>query len=79
MVPQALECSNARAPFVQHALLQVLRSTSAPPVLVFCNSAAGVERVATQLRLAQFHVAGLSAMRPQWFRLEAMRQFKAGA
>ncbi|CAI5705009.1 hypothetical protein KXD40_001720 [Peronospora effusa] len=59
-------------------LLRVLRTTKQPPVLVFCNSRASVERVARLLRNEQFHAAPLHGGQSQGYRTQALRAFRAG-
>eukprot|EP00897_Mesotaenium_endlicherianum_P000067 jgi/Mesen1/10060/ME000730S09353 len=57
-------------------LLQVLRSTERPPVLVFCNSSEAVDALVKILRSEQFHVAGLHAAKGQPFRFRCIRALK---
>ncbi|RLN72040.1 hypothetical protein BBJ28_00006737 [Nothophytophthora sp. Chile5] len=59
-------------------LLRVLRATERPPVLVFCNSRASVDRVARLLRSEQFHAAPLHGGQSQGYRTQALRAFRAG-
>ena len=59
-------------------LLEVLRCTEAPPVLVFCNSIATVEEVADSLRQEQFHVAALHSERPQSVRFQVVEALRTG-
>ncbi|RLN94565.1 hypothetical protein BBJ28_00015948 [Nothophytophthora sp. Chile5] len=59
-------------------LLRVLRATVRPPVLVFCNSRASVDRVARLLRSEQFHAAPLHGGQSQGYRTQALRAFRAG-
>jgi superfamily II DNA/RNA helicase len=60
------------------ALLELLRSTERPPVLIFCNSQATVDRVVADLRQEQFHVAGLHGQKSQAYRFRVMQAFKQG-
>ena len=46
-------------PWVQAMLLEALRRTERPPVIVFCNTAETVDRVTHLLRREQFHAGGL--------------------
>ncbi|GBG63629.1 hypothetical protein CBR_g38940 [Chara braunii] len=59
-------------------LLQVLRSTEFPPVLVFCSSRETVDSIVKLLRSEQFHVAGLHSGKSQTYRFRCMRAFKDG-
>lgn len=59
-------------------LLELLRATTHPPVIVFCNSHRTVDRVARVLRQEQFHVAALHGELPQAQRFKAMEYFKQG-
>lgn len=60
------------------ALLRALRSTTAPPVLVFCNSHASVDAVTRVLQTEQFHVASLHGDKSQAYRFQVIAAFRAG-
>ncbi|XP_065197850.1 uncharacterized protein LOC135829375 [Sycon ciliatum] len=57
-------------------LLEVLRRTTRPPVLVFCSNGAEVNEVVEHLRTEQFHVAALHADLPQSDRNAAIDAFR---
>lgn len=59
-------------------LLEVLRTTPVPPVVVFCNSVRTVDEVVKLLRSEQFHVAGLHSEKPQDIRFKIMDCMKKG-
>lgn len=59
-------------------LLEVLRSTQRPPVLVFANSISTVNEVTRLLREEQFHVAGLHSEMEQADRFAVMAAFRKG-
>lgn len=59
-------------------LLEALRSTDAPPVLVFCNSISTVDEVTALLWREQFHVAGLHSEKPQSVRFQIVNAMKSG-
>ena len=59
-------------------LLEVLRSTQRPPVLVFANSIFTVNEVTRLLREEQFHVAGLHSEMEQTDRFAVMAAFRKG-
>ena len=62
----------------QERLLEVLRSTERPPVLVFANSISTVNEVTHMLREEQFHVAGLHSEMEQTDRFAVMAAFRKG-
>ena len=62
----------------QGRLLEVLRSTQQPPVLVFANSISTVNEVTRLLREEQFHVAGLHSEMEQSDRFTVMAAFRKG-
>ncbi|TMW68628.1 hypothetical protein Poli38472_006096 [Pythium oligandrum] len=59
-------------------LLQALRATPTPPVIVFCNSHESVDFVARVLRQEQFHVAGLHGDKSQAYRFRVLTAFREG-
>ena len=59
-------------------LLETLRSTQAPPVLVFCNEIHTVNKVTEHLRREQFHVAGLHSEREQSIRFKILDTLRKG-
>lgn len=59
-------------------LLETLRCTEAPPVLVFCNTINTVDEVTEQLRHEQFHVAGLHSEREQSIRFKIVNALRSG-
>jgi superfamily II DNA/RNA helicase len=59
-------------------LLEILRSTPKPPVLVFCNKFFIVDIVVQFLRSEQFHVAGFHSQKTQGYRFRVMKAFKEG-
>lgn len=59
-------------------LLEVLRETSFPPVIVFSSSIEGVDFLVRHLRKEQFHVAGLHSEKSQDYRFKLTAAFKAG-
>jgi superfamily II DNA/RNA helicase len=63
----------------RHKLLEILRETSKPPVLIFCNSHSTVDFVVKLLREEQFHAAGLHSDKTQPYRFRVMKAFKDGA
>jgi len=62
----------------KYKLLEVLRLTEKPPVLVFCNTTLTVDYIVKFLRDEQFHVAGIHGEKTQQFRFRAMKSFKEG-
>ena len=62
----------------QGRLLEVLRSTQQPPVLVFANSISTVNEVTRLLREEQFHVVGLHSEMEQSDRFAVMAAFRKG-
>ncbi|KAL6059864.1 DEAD/DEAH box helicase [Balamuthia mandrillaris] len=60
----------------QQRLLQVLRRTKRPPVIVFCNAHETVDRLTAFLKEKQFHVAALHGEKKQSYRSAVMRAFK---
>lgn len=59
-------------------LLETLRCTEAPPVLVFCNTIHTVDEVSELLRCEQFHVAGLHSEREQSIRFKIVDALRSG-
>lgn len=59
-------------------LLETLRRTEAPPVLVFCNTISTVDEVTELLRREQFHVAGLHSEREQSIRFKIVNALRSG-
>ena len=59
-------------------LLDTLRSTPTPPILVFCNSISTVDEITKLLWKEQFHVAGLHSEKPQSVRFQIMDALKSG-
>ena len=53
-------------------LLETLRTTPSPPVLVFCNTIHTVDQVAALLHREQFHVAALHSERDPAIRFQIM-------
>jgi len=64
--------------FKKMKLLEILRCTEKPPVIVFCNSHYSVDKVVELLRMEQFHVAGIHSAKPQSYRFRVMHAFKEG-
>jgi len=62
----------------KYKLLEVLRQTEKPPVLIFCNTTLTVDYLVSFLREEQFHVAGIHSEKTQQFRFRAMAAFKEG-
>jgi len=62
----------------KNALLDALRQTEAPPVLIFCDTIPNVEWVVALLRNEQFHVAGLHSDKSQGYRFRVIKAFKDG-
>lgn len=63
---------------LQEQLLDVLRSTEAPPVLIFVNSIPSIEHLVTMLKQEQFHCCGIHSEYPQEIRNVIMRAFREG-
>ncbi|DAZ99179.1 TPA: hypothetical protein N0F65_008212 [Lagenidium giganteum] len=59
-------------------LVQVLRLTPRPPVLVFCNTHGTVDYVARFLQHEQFHAAPLHGEKSQSYRFQVMAAFRDG-
>ncbi|TYZ59180.1 hypothetical protein PybrP1_007113 [[Pythium] brassicae (nom. inval.)] len=59
-------------------LLQALRATPAPPVLVFCNARESVDFVARVLQSEQFHAAPLHGDKSQAYRFQVLAAFREG-
>ena len=59
-------------------LLEVLRETPLPPVIVFASSIQTVDFLVRHLRKEQFHVAGLHSQKEQDYRFKLTAAFKAG-
>ena len=59
-------------------LLEVLRLTEAPPVLVFCNSIPTVDEITSLLQREQFHVAGLHSKKVQSVRFQIVDALRSG-
>lgn len=59
-----------------NTLLDVIRRTKYPPVLIFVNSIPAVENLVYKLRQEQFHVAGLHSELDQQIRFLIMEGFK---
>lgn len=59
-------------------LLETLRRTAAPPVLVFCNTIHTVNEVSELLQGEQFHVAGLHSEREQSVRFKIVDALRNG-
>lgn len=60
-------------------LLEVLRSTDRPPVIVFCNASDTVDRLVHMLRDEQFHAAGMHGEHTQHHRFRVMALMRRGA
>ncbi|KAL5486947.1 hypothetical protein EMCRGX_G019491 [Ephydatia muelleri] len=60
-------------------LLEVLRATPAPPVVVFCNTVQTVDEIVNLLRSEQFHVAGLHSEKNQDVRFKTIDCMKKGS
>eukprot|EP01125_Pyxidicula_operculata_P017210 TRINITY_DN601_c0_g1_i3.p1 TRINITY_DN601_c0_g1~~TRINITY_DN601_c0_g1_i3.p1 ORF type:complete len:222 (-),score=38.37 TRINITY_DN601_c0_g1_i3:61-726(-) len=59
-------------------LLEILRKTEAPPVLIFCDTIPTVDWVVGLLKSEQFHVAGIHSLKKQTYRFRVMQAFKEG-
>jgi len=59
-------------------LLETLRKTESPPVLIFSDSITTVDWVVGVLKQEQFHVAGLHSDKSQGYRFRVMKGFKEG-
>lgn len=59
-------------------LLDVLRKTPAPPVIVFCDHISTVDKIVDQLREEQFHVAGLHSDKTQEYRFQVVNAMRNG-
>ena len=59
-------------------LLEILRQTQFPPVIVFTSSIQAVDFLVRHLRKEQFHVAGLHWDKSQEYRFKLMTGFKDG-
>ena len=59
-------------------LLETLRQTPFPPVIVFCCTIETVDSVTSLLKEEQFHVAGLHSEKSQECRFKVMSTFKNG-
>ena len=59
-------------------LLEILRQTQFPPVIVFTSSIQAVDFLVRHLRKEQFHVAGLHSDKSQEYRFKLMTGFKDG-
>nr|XP_058948728.1 probable ATP-dependent RNA helicase DDX41 isoform X2 [Pocillopora verrucosa] len=59
-------------------LLQVLRNTPIPPVIVFTSSIQNVDYVTELLKEEQFHASGLHSEKPQEYRFTLVREFREG-
>ncbi|XP_078370830.1 uncharacterized protein LOC144654546 [Oculina patagonica] len=59
-------------------LLQVLRSTSYPPVIVFTSSIQNVDYVTELLKKEQFHASGLHSEKSQDYRFKLVSAFRDG-
>lgn len=58
--------------------MDTLRSIPTPPVLIFVNSIAAIEKLVTMLRQEQFHCCGIHSEYPQPVRNTIVRAFKEG-
>ena len=59
-------------------LLEILRQTQLPPVIVFTSSIQAVDFLVRHLRKEQFHAAGLHSDKSQEYRFKLMTGFKDG-
>lgn len=59
-------------------LLQVLRSTPCPPVIVFASSIQNVDYVTELLKKEQFHASGLHSEKSQDYRFKLVSVFREG-
>ena len=59
-------------------LLETLRTTETPPVLVFCNTITTVDQIADLLHREQFHVAALHSEREPGVRFEIVDALRNG-
>ena len=59
-------------------LLEILRTTPSPPVLVFCNTIHTVDQVAALLHREQFHVAALHSERDPAIRFQIVDALRNG-
>jgi superfamily II DNA/RNA helicase len=59
-------------------ILEILRQTEFPPVIVFASSIQAVDFLVRHLRKEQFHVAGLHSEKGQEYRFKLMTGFKNG-
>ena len=59
-------------------ILEILRQTEFPPVIVFTSSIQAVDFLVRHLRKEQFHVAGLHSDKSQEYRFELVAGFKDG-
>ncbi len=59
-------------------ILEILRQTEFPPVIVFTSSIQAVDFLVRHLRKEQFHVAGLHSEKCQEYRFKLMTGFKDG-
>ena len=59
-------------------VLEVLRETTFPPVIVFASSIQAVDFLVRHLRKEQFHAAGLHSEKTQDYRFKLTSGFKAG-
>ena len=59
-------------------LLQVLRSTPFPPVIVFTSSIQNVDSVTELLKTEQFHASGLHSEKSQDYRFKLVGAFREG-
>ncbi|KAJ7377093.1 hypothetical protein OS493_030687 [Desmophyllum pertusum] len=59
-------------------LLQVLRSTPCPPVIVFASSIHNVDYVTELLKKEQFHASGLHSEKSQDYRFKLVSAFRDG-
>lgn len=59
-------------------LLQVLRSTPFPPVMVFASSIQNVDYVTELLKKEQFHASGLHSQKSQDYRFKLIDAFRDG-
>lgn len=56
----------------------MLRSTEAPPVLIFVNSIQSIDYLVKMLRQEQFHCCGIHSEYSQEIRNAVMRAFREG-
>lgn len=59
-------------------LLQVLRSTPCPPVVIFASSIQNVDYVTELLKKEQFHASGLHSEKSQDYRFKLVSAFREG-